>query len=434
MSSVKSSAYIEEQAKVLPLAGKFDVIVCGAGPAGVSAAIMAARNGAKTCLIEVHGCLGGIWTAGTLSYILDGGNKTGFLPELLQRLDGMQARQAFVCDVESTKLALEDMCLEAGVTVRLHTRVAAALRDEEGKLSWVVTESKSGREAWEAGVFIDATGDGDLAAHAGCGFDLGEPSTGRMQPMSMVALVAGPKPEEVTRFTTIEKQSRLNLLADIKQGGHNPSYESPGLWHIRDNLYIMMATQQYGVSGLNADHITSATLDGRKELYKIISALRSLGGVWLDLRLVATGEQIGVREGRRVHGRYTVSLDDIVGGIRHEDAVCRVSFKIDVHALDGIKTKGFEGYNNQYREQAQPYDIPLRALIARDVDGLLLAGRCISGDFLAHSSYRVTGNAVQLGQAAGILAAVSTKEGKAPHEVSWASMKPILEAAEYSMK
>src|SRR5690606_37329401 len=127
-------------------------------------------------------------------------------------------------------------CIQAGVEIRLYTRVAAAFRDEDDCISYIVTESKSGREAWLAKGYVDATGDGDLAAHAGCGYDLGNPETGAMQPMSLIALVSGLKPEDMLPYTRIEKQSRLNLLADIRRGGFEPSYHSPGLWHIRDNL------------------------------------------------------------------------------------------------------------------------------------------------------------------------------------------------------
>ncbi len=411
-------ARIHEGTKETPVVGVYDVIVCGGGPAGVAAALAAVRGGAKTCIIEQHGCLGGIWTAGLLSYILDGQNKTGLLPEMLTELDKTEARQGYVCDPEEVKLVLESMCMQAGVDSRLYTRIAAA-HQTDGKLTHMITESKSGREAWGASVFIDATGDGDAAAMAGCGFSLGHPDTGEMQPMSLIALVAGPNPDEVTSYTKIEKQSRINLLAEIERGGFTPSYHSPALWHIRDDLYILMANHEYRVSAINAGDMTRATLQARKELHRIIEALRRCGGIWSSLRLVATGGQIGVREGRRIEGRYKVTIEDIVGGVIHEDGICRVTFKIDVHAMNPERTKGFETYNADYRAKALPYDIPLRALIAKDVDGLLLAGRCISGDFLAHSSYRVTGNAVQMGEAAGKLAAYAVHTNKQPHKVSW---------------
>jgi len=339
----------------------------------------------------------------------------------------LQARQGFVCDVESTKLVLEQMCEEAGVHVRLHTRVVAALKNENNRLTHIVTESKSGREAWAAAVFIDATGDGDLAAQAGCEFAFGQEGTGVSQPMSMIALVTGIDAELCIDYTRIETRSRNNLLNEIKRGGYTPSYSRPGLWHIRDDLYILMANHEYGVSALNADDVTRATLNARKELHHIIATLRSLGGIWANLRLVATGAQIGVREGRRVRGRYEVTIDDVLAGKKHEDGICRVTFGIDVHLLNPNQTKQFEHYMSQYKGKHQPYDIPMRSLIARDVDGLLMAGRCISGDFLAHASYRVTGNAVTTGQAAGVIASLAVRSGVLPHEVSSSQVRSVLD-------
>lgn len=428
---------ITEPSRQLDVVSSWDTIVCGGGPAGVAAAIMSARGGAKTCLIETHGCLGGIWTAGSLSYILDGRNKKGILTEIIARLNVLKMRQGFrseteshkgyVCDVESMKLVLEEMCLEAGVHIRLHTRVAYALKNEANRLTHVITESKSGREAWAAQVFIDTTGDGDLAARAGCKFEIGEKETGKMQPMSLIALVAGADPEEVRKYTKVESASRKNLLADIQRGGFHPSYASPGLWHIKDDLYILMANHEYGVSSLDASDLTTATIRARKELHNIVEALRSVGGVWRHLQLVSTGAQIGVREGRRIEGRYRVTIDDIIAGKKHADGICRVHFGIDVHSPNPDKSKAFAKYNEEYRGHSKAYDIPLRALIAAGVDGLLLAGRCISGDFLAHSSYRVTGNAVEMGQAAGVLAAIATKTGQLSHEVAWEKIANVLE-------
>lgn len=419
---------IREPGRTLPVGETWDVMVCGAGPAGMAAALQAARGGAKTCLVEAQGCLGGIWTAGSLSYILDGRGKDGILTELLARLDRLNARQGFVCDVESTKLVLEQMCGEAGVAVRLHTRVAAAMLGEGNRLSHALTESKSGREAWAARVFVDATGDGDLAARAGCSFAIGQEGDGATQPMSLIALVSGIDPQQCGHLTKIEKQSRLNLLAEIRRGGVEPSYDSPGLWHIRDDLYILMANHEYGKSAIDASDLTGATIGARAELHRIVEALRSLGGLWSNLRLVSTGAQIGVREGRRIRGRYEVTVDDVLTGRRHEDAICRVRFSVDVHMPDPKRRETFLKERERYAGKAQPYDIPLRALIARDVDGLLMAGRCISGDFLAHASYRVTGNAVAMGQAAGVLAALAAQKDALPQDVPWEEVRKRLDA------
>ena len=156
-----------EPARDVPIEEPVDVVVCGAGPAGVSAAIAAGRMGAKVRLIDVNGCLGGIWTAGLLCWILDAQDKPGLMRELTERLDARGAlfrASKLAYDPEVMKLLLEELCLDAGVKIRLHTRVVAAVRDDSNRLSLAVTESKSGRQAFGGSVFVDATGDGDLAA------------------------------------------------------------------------------------------------------------------------------------------------------------------------------------------------------------------------------------------------------------------------------
>ncbi|MDD4441736.1 MAG: FAD-dependent oxidoreductase, partial [Kiritimatiellae bacterium] len=157
-----------------------------------------------------------------------------------------------------------------------------------------------------------------------------------------------------------------------------------------------------------------ATLRARRELHALVDGLRGTGGVWQNVRLVSTAEQIGVREGRRLHGLYTVTAEDLRQGARFEDAVCRATFCVDVHALDQNKNKAID---KKVAWRTKPYDIPLRALIARDVSGLMFAGRCISGDFIAHSSYRVTGNSVALGEAAGRVCALAALSGRLPAEI-----------------
>lgn len=163
--------------------------------------------------------------------------------------------------------------------------------------------------------------------------------------------------------------------------------------------------------------MTKATLQARAEIHTIINGLQSLGGRWKNIRLIATAEHIGVREGRRIHGMYTVNTDDLIKGVRHDDAVCRVTFGVDVHSVSRSEDNIDVGYNRGIK--VKPYDIPLRALIAKDVGGLMMAGRCISGDFIAHSSYRVTGNAVTMGQAVGRVGAVAVAKKKLPQSVTW---------------
>ncbi|MFK5921386.1 MAG: FAD-dependent oxidoreductase [Verrucomicrobiota bacterium] len=423
-----------EPARQLSLVEDVDVIVCGAGPAGIAAAITAARAGAKVRLFEVHGCLGGVWTAGLLTWIFDF-DKPGMTREISEKLEKRGARRGasknrFVYEPDEMKLLLEDICVEEGVQFRLHTRLVNAYV-ESGHLTTIVTESVSGREAWRAPVFIDTTGDGVLGAMAGCAWDLGQMGQSKRmeclcQPLSMNALAAVKDVTQMQKYVSFYKgdlkwhvEATKNLKADIKRAGIDPSYGMPTIFHVRDNIVLLMANHEYGVRPDDADAITAATVRSRHEIFDITRGLRGLGGVWDGFQIVATAEQIGVRDGKRIRGRYVVKKSDLEDGTRHKDGVTRVTFGVDIHAKSK-KDNDKETITRGGIKKFTPYDIPLRALIAKDVDGLMMAGRCISGDFVAHASYRVTGNAVAMGEAAGVVAAIAASSHRMPHEVEWA--------------
>lgn len=429
----------EEPAKTISLVNNVDVIVCGAGPAGIAAAITAARAGARTQLFEVHGCLGGVWTAGLLTYIFDF-DKPGITREIMKRLDERDARRSknpsrFVYEPEEMKVLLEEMCVEAGVKFQLHTRVSAAFR-EGNRLRTIVTESKSGREAWTAPVFIDATGDGDLGAQAGCGWDVGQDKECPCQPMTMNALAVVKDVKALADFMSFNGTDEFNgpgghltcveaFKRELKRAGIETSYGHPTIFPVRDDLVMLMLNHEYGIKPWDSAAITEATVRSRAEVFRVMRALRKLGGVWEGLQIAATAEQIGVRDGRRIHGRYTMTKQDLIDGARQKDAVARVTFGVDIHA-DSHETNKVKPIDNGDFKM-KPYDIPLRALIAKDVDGLMMAGRCISGDFTAHASYRVTGNAVAMGEAAGVVAAIAAKSKRLPHEVDWSEGTSLLE-------
>lgn len=183
-----------------------------------------------------------------------------------------------------------------------------------------------------------------------------------------------------------------------------------------------MMNHEYSILPFDAAQVAEATMRARGEIHRIVRGLRKLGGAWDGLQLVATPEQIGVRDGRRIRGRYIVGRDDLVAGARHADAVVRPTFGVDIHAYDRAHAGG--GYTNA-GVKMKPYDIPLRALIARDVDGLMMAGRCISGDYIAHASYRVTGNAVAMGEGVGAAAALAVQTKRPPHELNWREVTTV---------
>lgn len=420
-----------------------DIIVCGGGPAGFAAALTAARSGARVQLIERSGALGGTWTLGILSTVSDMRRKTQLIQELGSRLEAIigaplrydqsgiipAVEYGFSISPEWVKLSMESMCREAGVNIRLYSTVTE-VRREGNLIRSVVTESKSGREEWVAPIFVDATGDGDLAAAAGCAFEQGNPENGRSQPLTMHVLVTGLNEDDVRPYirwgrSPADKGKRLDFAEVLNAAGAIISYGQPTIHQLGEGLFILGINHEYEPDSLNADALTEATLRGRAECLNAVAALRKYGGIWANIEAAVTSSFIGVREGRRIRGRYVVSRDDLLKGRRHADSICRVTFPVDIHSTDPEQDKGY----GDAGVQMHPYDIPLRALIAADVDNLILAGRCISGDFYAHASYRVVGNAIAMGEAAGILAHKSVIRTCPPASVPFsevtASMVPL---------
>lgn len=411
----------------------FDIIVAGGGPAGISAAVAAARAGRRVLLLERQGCLGGVWTAGLLSYVFDF-DKSEIGWEIIRRLDALGARRCdktdayppdrdWVYEPEYMKFVCEEMCREAGVKVLLGSPVVAAARDASGRnVASVATESKSGRRDWAAAAFIDCTGDGDLAALAGCGFDYGHPGLPHGQPATLNALVAVDDGDALAPFVSNEPAmwtrdkapdgsershhicATRRLMAALREAGVEPSYGDPTLFRLHKNVFCFMANHEYALRVDDAEAISEATMRARREIVGLAAALAARGGPWKGFRVIATAEQIGHRDARRIHGRYTVTKEDIERGATFPDAVTTSRFGIDIHGIDK-KMNDAKAAGNSGGVAFRPFQIPLRSCRAKDADNLFMAGRCISGDFYAQASYRVTGSAVALGEAVGKAAA-----------------------------
>ncbi|MEK3722804.1 FAD-dependent oxidoreductase [Paenibacillus sp. FSL H8-0034] len=423
--------FVQEQGREVAIVGDYDVVVCGGGPAGIAAALSAAGQGMRVMLLDAGGCLGGIWTSGCLSVILDVEGKGGILAMIKSRLAALTAvlprgnNANFVYDVEALKALLEELCTEAGIEILLHTRVAAVLK-EGGRIQAVITESSQGRMGISGKAFIDCTGNGDLAAQAGCAFKVGHPETGLIQPASMLALVSG-VPDAFRQMQTYEKKREFNdFLSTI---GIVPSNKAPTIIELPwSGLCILSVNHQFHVHSDNILDITQATISARKEINAIVRTLREKAG-WDELRLVTTPDHIGLREGRRIEGAYNLNLADIMSGQTFEDGVCLVKFKVDIHAMEPGQS---HGYGNG-GIVTQPYQIPYRSLVADGVDNLGLAGRCISGDFYAHASYRVTSNAVATGEAIGFAASRMIASGSSFRAVPGAEISLEMSRRGYQL-
>jgi ribulose 1,5-bisphosphate synthetase/thiazole synthase len=409
-----------------PVAADVDVLVVGGGPAGIAAALAAARCGARVLIIERHGMLGGTWTAGLLNPLFDHRGKGFIVGELIARLESAGAWKAWkwtkVFDVEVMKLELERWCDEARVEFWYQCPVVDAVV-EDGRVRGVVVEGRSGRQAVLARVVIDASGDGDLAARAGATHHHGRVGDGLCQPSTLMFEIDGLPPGWV-------QDSAQNLYdalqAVIARDGLTCTMPFPRVnyapWVInvpRPGGAAVQYTHVYGVDARDTRSVTRAIATARAMAHEATGLLRRLPG--LDgVRLSATAPALGVREGRRILGGYTLDLDDLRAGRRFADAVTFGEFPVDVHdPAPGSRDSGHES-------PMRPYEIPYRCLVPQGLDGMLTAGRCISGSHGAHASYRVTGTCMGMGQAAGVAAAWAAAEGLAPRAIPGEALRRRL--------
>lgn len=403
--------------------GSFDVAVCGGGIAGVCAAVSASRNGAKTILIESAGSLGGTLTVGQMPYILDGDNKGGMIREMLDYLSARDQTIAkrgrkldengrripgFLINVEGAKYFFDEICRESGVKVLFHSRVAA-VDHVDGHIRSIMLATECGNYSLEAKVYIDATGNGNLAALTGCAWECGDPAEGRPSPASMQAAAVG-MPEDYDGIQSADDKleyGNMLLKHGISISGQRASVvKLPALkvWGFGMNF-------QYDMMPDDIEALSDAEAESRKEIFEVMDAHRKIPG-YEQLYLIITGAHIGVREGRRVFGQYRLTDDDILEGRRFDDGICLVTVGVDVHKLKPDDTLDCSrGY------RTKPYHIPYRCLVPLGSDNMLLAGRCISGDFYPHASYRMMGNMAGTGEAAGYAAALCAREGILPKEV-----------------
>ncbi len=427
--------HIEEPRRLTPVSAAVDVLVVGGGPAGCAAAISAARLGARTVLVEQAACLGGVATSGLMSH-WTGSTQGGIYEEILERslppqLPAVdlgkhgQARQ--LIDHERLKTTLLDMLLESGVRVQCYTFAAGVLKTGQ-QVSGIITESKSGREAIQAQVVIDASGDGDIAALAGVPFHKGRESDGRMQPMTIMLQLGGVDTAQVRWVPGFEETYELpggDLQSLARRhlphpAGHVLIYPSP-----LPGVATLNMTNCIEVDGTDVRDLNRAEQVCRSQIPAILAFLREFVPGFSSAFLLKTASAIGVRETRHFQGLVTLTEQDISEARVFEDwVVTKAHFNFDVHSLSGAGLDP-SGAQREFR-QAKGYTIPYGCLVPSQVDGLLLAGRNISGTHLAHSNYRVMPICANIGQAAGIAAALSAKQAVAPRQVPASAIQQVL--------
>lgn len=388
-----------------------DVLVCGGGPAGVGAALVAARAGRKVLLVERYGRLGGMAVQALVAPLM-GGVQSPVVSEVLKRIGGRE--------VDAARLDLDYAALlqEAGAKLLLHAWACDALM--EGKrVRGARLMTKQGTIEVRAAVTIDATGDGDVAWRAGAAFEQGRPGDGLLQPVSIMYSLGGVDPKEYLLCGS-EQEARVRRVAggtweEVVQRGQKEGAlaETIGVIRLyrsrRPGVAVVNATQINGIDGLKVEDLTRAELEGRRQAFQVLDFVKKHAPGYKDAYILQMPASIGVRETRRFVGVQTLTREDCIQGRRREDAVVRrASFPIDIHNPTG------GGQAEGTAARVKPYDIPYGCLVPKDVDGLLLAGRCISGSHDAHASYRVQCIAMAIGAAAGAGAAVSVAAGVQP--------------------
>ena len=423
--------YYMEKPRRIPVRYAVDTVVAGGGPAGFAAAVNAARQGARTVLVEALGNVGGIATSGLMSHFT-GSVKSAFYEELLHRMSLRNEGEAYgkrtiTIDPEQLKTLCLDMLEEAGVTLLLYTFVSDVIV-ENGLVRGIVVENKAGRSAVLAHTVIDATGDGDVAAKAGVPFILGRESDQAMQPATIMFKVGGVDtgraPFPGTFETTVEApKGELQALAREKlphPAGHVLLYRStlPGV--VTCNM-----TNCTAVNGLEAEDLTRGTRVCRSQLTPIVAFLREYVPGFENCYLLSSASLLGIRETRHIHGKYTLTMQDILDKKVFGDWVVRdACFNFDVHNLSGAGLDVTGAQKHFPKENS--YTIPYRCLLPVNREGLLLAGRDISGTHMAHSDYRAMPICVAMGEAAGIASALAAKDGVPVSQVSAQAIQALL--------
>ena len=415
-----------------------DVVVAGGGPAGVCAAVSAARLGAKVVLAERFGCLGGNLTLGHVSPIL-GKVSPGTMADEVRRLlnaNHLDAQKVMTrngpeehIDHDEAKGVLTKLCADAGVTVLLCASVVDAVM-EGRRIVGLLVDTPKGLRTIRANVVVDATGDGRVAASAGAEFRLGRDGDGATQPASLEFVVDGVDENVgITAWGGTDPvklpsgEEYRELCKRMNAAGELP--ENVTIVRLHRTFYpgerSVNATQVNGVDVLDPVAIGRADADLRRQIDMCAAFLRNHVPGYEKCRVKSTADTLGVRETRRVIGDAMVVDDDLLEGRKYEDAIVHDAwFLIDIHNPKG------GGQAEGHSHPAKPYDIRYGAFLPKGAEGLLTAGRCISGTHRAHASYRVMTPCMAMGEAVGVAAALAAKGGTTPRAISAADVREVL--------
>lgn len=413
----------------------YDVLVAGGGPAGVAAAVAAARSGARVALVERYGFLGGTMTAVTLGSLCgyytvrDGAALPvvgSFATEVADRLrdcGGAPDKPVFWLRTASLPydpfrltLVLDELVGAAGVDVLLHSMVTGVLRDGD-RVTGIEVHSKQGPRRLRAPVVVDCTGDADVVAQAGGEF---LPVDGPPQFPSTMFRFGGVDTDRAATISRAELHAHLERAVaagiDLPRTAGGMYSVHPGIMHLN---ITRVSDRGRPPDPARTEEFGAAEAEGRRQVLRYEQAFRGYVPGFEHAFVLDCGAQLGVRESRRVAGAYVLSSDDVTGAARFPDAIGCSAWPMERHGAG-------RGTQWGWLDPGAYYQIPLRVLVPRELDGVLVAGRCASADLGAQASLRVTAQCMAMGEAAGVLAHLATEGAQRPRDVPAERVRRVL--------
>ncbi len=415
---------------------RYDVVVVGAGSAGSSAAISAGRAGVRTLLVDRLGFMGGtstavldtfyaVYTPGAAPRRVGGGLGWEVVERLTAGGDAFERPNTYgagtgvTYDQEVLKRVWEDLAEEARVELLLHTW-ATGVRLDDGRATGIRLWNKGGERWVDAGVVVDASGDADVCALAGAGYDDATTSP-KVQSLSTLFRLAN---VDVERAAGTPKAELWSLMREAAATGSYALPRLEGSWHRTPHAGVVMIhmTRIPSVDATDPEQLTRAEIEGRRQVREYHRFLRDRVPGFERSVLVATSPAIGVRESRRVHGDYRLTREDVLAARRFDDEIALCGAPIEDHHAGGDT-------DWRYVADGGVYGIPFRTLLPAGIEGLLVAGRCFSATHDAHASARSMATCMAMGQAAGAAAAISAADGILPRAIPAARLRERLRAA-----
>lgn len=434
----------------------YDVIVAGAGPSGMTAAISAARNGANVLLIEKNGFLGGMNTAGLVGPLMTfhcEGKKVidGISQEIVDRLTEKGGCLGHVPDpigMVSTITPIEpeilkqvyfEMAAECKtLTLMLHTFIIGVDKSE-GKVKSITCANKSGTVTYEAKLFIDATGDGDVAALAKAKFEEGRKSDDLCQPMTMMFKLGGVDFDKIREYVAANPEQFIlgenidlsqyvaisgyfdRITAAKEQGDFNIMRDRVLLFQgINPGEAFVNMSRIIKLRGTDGKDLTEAEVIAHAQIDEIVAFLHKYINGFEDCYIIQTASTIGVRESRRFKCKYMLSMDDVLNGRGFSDGVAACAFPVDIHDPNGSELCWVRTTKNSF------YTIPFATMQLNGLDNLIVTGRCIGASHQAMASSRVSPTAMALGEAAGTAAGIAIRQGITFTDVDVQELRDML--------